>query len=272
LEIKALLSSAYESLKNAEEIIGSGVKSSLEHAALQWYLYTAHQKILDAVASTVSELGFKKPGSYSELAYPLREHDLVSDEFINVVRVIARNRSRLAHAYRGIEVSDLKEMYEFLNRNIRVVMNALMSICDREGVDPAEVIDVYSIRDVVSGIGVKFIVLFGSRARGNYREDGDYDFAVYAGRKLSPRELDMIARVLSEKIGVPPDKIDVIDLYSASNKLVCKVIRDGKPVYVENLDSYKNWVRREYLRILDEEDLMDTYYSRFYRKIPRNKS
>ena len=130
-------------------------------------------------------------------------------------------------------------------------------------------IDVYGIGDVVSSIGVEFIVLFGSRARGDYREDSDYDFAVYAGRKLSLKELDLIAEALSKKIGVSLDKIDVVDLHNASNELIYKVIRDGKPVYVKNIDFYKKWVRREYLRILDEEDLMDIYYKRFYRKISR---
>jgi len=262
-----LLSSACEALKNAGEIISSGVKSSLELAALQWYLYTAHQNILDAVASIVSKLGFRKPGSYSELAHPLKERDLVSDEFANVVRVIARNRNRLAHAHMGVEVPDLKEMYEFLNRSMEVVVNTLTSICEKEEVNLTEVIDVYGIRGVAPSIGVEFIVLFGSRARGDYREDSDYDFAVYAGRKLSLKELDVIARALSEKIGVSLDKIDVVDLYGAPNELVYKVIRDGKPVYAENTEFYRKWVRREYVRILDEEDLMDTYNSRFYRKI-----
>jgi len=78
-----------------------------------------------------------------------------------------------------------------------------------------------------------------------------------------------ITRVLSERIGVSPDKIDIVDLYGALNELAYRVIRDGKPIYAENTDLYKKRIRREYLRILDEEDLMDTYYTRFYRKIPR---
>jgi uncharacterized protein YutE (UPF0331/DUF86 family) len=68
VEIRSLVSQAWESLNKVEELVGSGVSSDVEEVALRWYLYSLHQNILDALASLLSKAGFRKPGSYAELA------------------------------------------------------------------------------------------------------------------------------------------------------------------------------------------------------------
>ncbi|MET1160271.1 MAG: HepT-like ribonuclease domain-containing protein [Thermoprotei archaeon] len=267
MEIRSLITNAWESLSRIREIIERGIKNEIEHVAMQWYLYTVHQNVLDALAALLSELEFRKPASYSELAIPLREAGLVDQEFVDTVRVIARNRNRLAHAYRRLETSDLENMYSLLENRLKYIINVILKICEDKNVDPPSRSDEIGLNEVLSRIGVKFIVLFGSRARGLHRHDSDYDFAVYAGRKLRLEEIDLISRAISDKLGIPIDKVDIIDLYSAPNELIYKVLRDGKLVYAENPSFYRKWVRWEYIRILDEENLMDTYYRRFYKKI-----
>jgi len=63
------------------------------------------------------------------------------------------------------------------------------------------------------------------------------------------------------------DKVDIIDLNKASNDLIYKVIRDGKPLYVADYNFLRRWIRSNYIRVLDEEDLMDIFYKRLRRKI-----
>jgi len=57
VEIRSLVSQAWESLNKVKELVGSGVSGDLEEAALRWYLYSLHQNVLDALASLILRLG-----------------------------------------------------------------------------------------------------------------------------------------------------------------------------------------------------------------------
>ena len=57
MEIRSLVSQAWESLNKVKELVGSGVSGDLEEAALRWYLYSPHQNVLDALASLILRLG-----------------------------------------------------------------------------------------------------------------------------------------------------------------------------------------------------------------------
>jgi len=60
------------------------------------------------------------------------------------------------------------------------------------------------------GIKVRRIYLFGSRARGDFREDSDWDFLVVVDRELSFNErwdiIDLIKRELA-RLSIPNDII-----------------------------------------------------------------
>lgn len=72
------------------------------------------------------------------------------------------------------------------------------------------------------------LILFGSRATGHARADSDWDVAVVADHHLSWEEwsaaLEQAARLLS----VSEDKIDLVDLWSASPLLQQFVAKEGK--------------------------------------------
>jgi hypothetical protein len=67
---------------------------------------------------------------------------------------------------------------------------------------------------------------------------------------------------------VPADKVDVVDLRAAPNELLYRVIRDGKLLYASDEERFRKWLRRSYVRVLDDEEcLKETYYARLLRRI-----
>ena len=85
---------------------------------------------------------------------------------------------------------------------------------------------------VVKRLGIEKVVLFGSRARGDYNDKSDYDFYVEAPRVRSVFDLcelcEEFRRCLSAKVDVvlPPDE------YTRVNKALFESIdRDGIAIY-----------------------------------------
>ena len=61
-----------------------------------------------------------------------------------------------------------------------------------------------------NGILIKQIILFGSRAKGNFRKDSDWDFFVLVDKKISfNKKWDIIDEIKIElaKLGIPNDII-----------------------------------------------------------------
>jgi predicted nucleotidyltransferase len=69
---------------------------------------------------------------------------------------------------------------------------------------------------------------FGSRARGDYVEDSDWDIAILASQSLKEEELEDIVNEIAKNFGIPVDRVDLVDLSQAPNELIYKVLRDGK--------------------------------------------
>lgn len=82
---------------------------------------------------------------------------------------------------------------------------------------------------------LKMLVLFGSRARGDYHTKSDWDFAVlYDEEKQNLVQeynqlkiYDSLAKVFQ----ISSDKIDVINLSKCSPLLAFNIAKDGKVVY-----------------------------------------
>ena len=86
---------------------------------------------------------------------------------------------------------------------------------------------------------VKLAYFFGSRNRGNFNKDSDYDFAVYAKEpnnvlmfKLRLKLMDEISRVLKN------DNIDVVALNGLDNPILkFEVLKEGTLIY--EVEPYK---------------------------------
>ncbi|RLG86079.1 MAG: hypothetical protein DRO18_04885, partial [Thermoprotei archaeon] len=269
MEVRSLITRTWENLNLLKELLKQGVKDPIREAALRWYTYVIHQNILDIVASIIAELNLRKPPTYSELAIPLYEVGLVNKEFVEDVKVIARNRNILAHEYR-LSLEELIELAKELEGKAPKVLNTIIMVIEIKRVDPLseekllrrEIINLFKdYRDVIA------VILFGSRARGTFTKDSDYDLAILSRSKLTIKQLNEIALKISDSINVPADKIDLIDLSKASNELTYKVIRDGKPLYVSDEEFLRRWIRLNYIRILDEESSLNVIYEVHRRKI-----
>ena len=267
MELRSLVSQAWESLKSIEELLRSGVASGLHEAALRWHLYSLHQNILDALASLLAEAGLRKPAAYSELAAPLLERGYTSRWFAEEVAKVARARNPLAYAYGRIPREELADVALKALAAAPRLLEELSRIAESLGVGlPPE-------SERVAGVlkrhpSVLAALLFGSRARGSAAEGSDFDIAILAERPLALEELEGIAAELAAALGVPADKVDVVDLQAAPNELLYKVIRDGKLLYASDEERFREWLRRAYVRVLDEEEcLKETYYARLLRRI-----
>ena len=86
------------------------------------------------------------------------------------------------------------------------------------------------IKDIISVIdkheSVKKAVIFGSRARGDYRYNSDIDFAIYTDGRACPGLIDDIDRAA----GIY--KVNVVDVNGLENDDLKKSIeRDGIEIY-----------------------------------------
>lgn len=83
------------------------------------------------------------------------------------------------------------------------------------------------LRDVAARTnGLVQLVLFGSRARGDFSPNADWDFGYFADRPVDP--LALMAE-LSQVVG--SDRVDVVDLRRASGLLRYRAARDGVSLY-----------------------------------------
>jgi len=104
VEIKSMLAEACNSIERARSITP---KSTIELSALRWELYASLQNILDTVAMIIADLRLRKSSSYSDLGDVIYEEGLVGEEECNALKLIAKARNTLAHAYRKLNTEDL---------------------------------------------------------------------------------------------------------------------------------------------------------------------
>ena len=269
VEIRSIVSHAFESLNVIREVLRRGVSDAISEGALRWFLYSSYQSILGALAAMLVELGLRKPPYYSELMDPLIERGLVNSELSADVRTIARSRNRLSHAYRRIEREELLEMATEALERVPRVAEAILTLVNERNIDPPAAPKPLTLKRAFAGLKILAALLFGSRARGTARSDSDYDIALLPREPLSRIKLEELTRKLASELGVPPEKVDLVDLSNAPNELIYKVLRDHIPIYVADDRAFKRWARRAYIRVLDEESLLDVYFNRLARKIKR---
>lgn len=82
------------------------------------------------------------------------------------------------------------------------------------------------------------IIIFGSQARGQGREDSDVDIAVRASTPLSLEQ----RLELSGKLDQYFPKVEIADLRQASPLLLAAIARDGKPLYEKVKGKFQEFI------------------------------
>ncbi len=109
------------------------------------------------------------------------------------------------------------------------------------------------------------IIAFGSQITGRTNSKSDYDFGVFAERAMSLSERTELAHHISKKLNINEDKIDLVDLYSASPILKFEVARNGKLIEGSAFDfirykvhSFKEYNDTAKLRRIRENLILQT--------------
>ena len=96
---------------------------------------------------------------------------------------------------------------------------------DRGSLDPSRVIDAMA-QAARATPGLDLLMLFGSRARGDIHPGSDWDLGYLA---TNAPDVDAWLGTFVELAG--SDRVDLVDLASASGLLRYRVARDGRLVY-----------------------------------------
>ena len=81
--------------------------------------------------------------------------------------------------------------------------------------------------------GLRLLVVFGSRARGDVHEASDWDFGCLGSAIF---DLDRCLATLIQALGT--DRVDLVDLSRAGALLRFRAARDGRPLYEAGPDEF----------------------------------
>ncbi len=100
--------------------------------------------------------------------------------------------------------------------------------------------------------------LFGSRARGNFTEESDFDFAILLSRNFNdPYDLVRLIHDLAVALGVKDEKINLVILNDASLELAYKVISEGIIIYERNVEKRVDFEVNTLKFYLDFKPILD---------------
>ncbi|MFA6405097.1 MAG: nucleotidyltransferase domain-containing protein [Candidatus Paceibacterota bacterium] len=110
------------------------------------------------------------------------------------------------------------------------------------------------------------IIAFGSQVSGKTTVMSDFDFGVLGEKPLSLSERTDLSGYISSRLGINEDKIDLIDLNTASPLLKFEVARNGKLIDGEHfafirfkVRAFKEFVDTAKFRRMREKVMLKNY-------------
>jgi predicted nucleotidyltransferase len=113
---------------------------------------------------------------------------------------------------------------------------------------------VKKIAPIAKKIGVEYLYLFGSQARGKTNPRSDFDFAVKFKSNVKDKFKAKLGLMTALGKILEREDVDVTDIEKADPILNFNIIKDGKVIFSQN----------EKLRVMDKVKAMSVYFDRQY--------
>jgi predicted nucleotidyltransferase len=112
--------------------------------------------------------------------------------------------------------------------------------------------------------GLRLLVLYGSRARGDAHERSDWDFAYQADATFDP---DDLLAALADRLRI--DRIDLVDLDRAGALLRYHVARDGLVVFEREAHGFERFWLDAVDTWCDLAPVLEPAYARLLDALPQ---
>lgn len=200
------------------------------------------QSLLDLGAMLAVYLGRGKPETYRGIAEFISS--LIGEEHKTFLVELAGFRNLLVHGYARMDRRLEEEAFREMEEQLPIVLDKLRGYIDADEIDPREL---RGVEEVFRRYGVRYALLFGSRARG---EPGrDYDIAVSVELK-SALEMGGLLMDLAEALGCPEASIDLIHIDSAPMGILYTLLNEGVIIYGDREEALADLSKR-YIELLD---------------------
>lgn len=99
------------------------------------------------------------------------------------------------------------------------------------------------VETINAQLNTDFIMLFGSYAKGNAREESDIDVAYFSEQQLSSYERFMLAGDLALLTG---REVDLVDFKQIDTVLTMQIFSEGVPIYIKDENEFTRQKMRAY--------------------------
>jgi len=115
--------------------------------------------------------------------------------------------------------------------------------------------------------------LFGSRARGDFKEKSDFDFAILLSKSFkNPYDFVRLLGKLADVLNVGDEKVNLIVLNDASLELAYKVISEGSVIFERDPERRVDFEVRILKLYLDFKPVSDQMFKALIRKYTHGKT
>jgi len=126
-----------------------------------------------------------------------------------------------------------------------------------------------NLEKIVKKLDISLIILFGSQATKKMGQKSDFDIAVFSHKSMDIKARSQFLGVLAEKFNLDEDRIDFVEISSASPLLQFQISSQGKLLWGNPLDfvrfkvlAWKRYLDTAKLRSAREKYLRRRIYAK----------